>query len=148
MNNTTTLPTTLVMKHTFKAPIERVFDAWTTPEIMREFMCPGEITSLVSADARVGGAYRITMRKSDGEELVAFGTYREFNRPTRVVCTWQWEEDDPALARETILTLDFLPRGAETEMTLTHENFRDAQQRDNHAEGWEMIFEKLERVLA
>ena len=88
------------------------------------------------------------MVSDDGEEFVAIGTYREFDRPTRVVCTWQWEEDDPAFARETILTLDFLPRGAATEMTLTHENFRDAQQRDNHAEGWEMIFEKLERVLA
>ncbi len=148
MNNTTTLPTTLVMKHTFKAPIERVFDAWTTPEIMGEFMCPDDITSVVTADPRAGGNYRITMRRPDGEELVAFGTYREFDRPARVVCTWQWEEDDPALVKDTLLTLDFVPRGSQTEMTLTHENFRDATQRDNHAGGWGEIFEKLERVLA
>ncbi len=148
MNNATTLPTTLMMKHTFKAPIERVFEAWSTPEIMREFMCPGEITTQAQADPRVGGSYRIVMHKPDGEELVAYGTYRELTRPTRIVCTWQWEEDDPALAKETLLTLDFAPRGTETELTLTHENFRDATQRDNHAGGWEDIMEKLERVLA
>ena len=46
------------------------------------------------------------------------------------------EEDDPALARVTVLTLEFAAHGAQTEMTLTHENFRDAQQRDNHKYGW------------
>lgn len=138
----------LVMKHTFNAPIERVFDAWSTPEIMAEFMGPGETTASANVDARVGGAYRIVMRKPDGEELIAYGTYREFDRPTRIVCTWQWEEDDPALAKETLLTLEFAPRGSQTALTLTHENFRDAQQRDNHAGGWGQILPQLERVLA
>jgi uncharacterized protein YndB with AHSA1/START domain len=147
-NTTTSLPTTLVMKHTFNAPIERVFDAWTTPQIMREFMCPGEITTQAEVDARVDGAYRIVMHKPDGEELIAYGIYRELTRPTRIVCTWQWEEDDPALAKETLLTLEFAPRGTQTELTLTHENFRDAQQRDGHAAGWGEIMTKLERVVS
>jgi uncharacterized protein YndB with AHSA1/START domain len=148
VNNTVTLPTTLVMKHTFKAPIERVFDAWTTPQIMGEFMGPGEIIAQAELDARVGGTYRIVLRKPDGEELVAYGTYRELTRPTRIVCTWQWVEDDAALAKETLLTLEFTPRGTQTELTLTHENFRDATQRDNHAGGWGKILAQLERVLA
>ena len=147
MNTVTSLPTTLIMKHTFNAPIERVFDAWTTPEVMGEFMGPGEIRAHASVDARVGGTFRIVMIKPDGEELVAVGTYRELNRPTRIVCTWEWEEDDPALVKETLLSLDFSSRGEETELTLTHENFRDAQQRDNHANGWGQILAQLERVL-
>jgi uncharacterized protein YndB with AHSA1/START domain len=146
--NNTTAPTTLILKHTFNASPERVYRAWTDPKILREFMCPGEMKCTeVQTDVRVGGNYRIVMVQPDGEEFIATGTYRELVPNTRIVCTWSWEEDDPALARETILTLVFAPRGAQTELTLTHENFRDEQQRDNHGEGWDAIFTMLERVL-
>jgi len=146
-DTTTTLPTTLVLKHVFKAPIERVYDAWVKPEIMCEFMRSADIPSNVEAEVRVGGGYRIVMHKADGDLLVAYGTYRELTRPTRIVCTWQWEEDEPALAKETLLTLDFVSRGADTELTLTHEDFRDEAQRDNHAAGWGRCFANLELVL-
>lgn len=148
MNTTATLPTTLVMKHTFNAPIERVYDAWLTPEIMREFYCPGDtVCPVAEVDARVGGSFRIVIRHTDGEEFVSYGVYRELVRPTKIVCTQQWAEDDRTLERETLLTLEFAPLGAQTELTLTHENFRDAQQRDNHIHGWTACLEKLERVL-
>ena len=149
MNNTTAAPTTLILKHTFNASPERVYKAWTDPAILREFMGPDDISCPeAETDVRVGGGYRIVMLKPDGERLVASGTYRELVPNQRIVCTWAWEEDDPSLARETILTLEFAPRGAQTEMTLTHENFRDSQQRDNHAIGWSAIMTKLESVLS
>jgi uncharacterized protein YndB with AHSA1/START domain len=136
------------LKHTFNASPERVYKAWTDPNIMREFMCvSGNARVDVETDVRLGGSFRIVMVQTDGEELVARGTYRELVPNSRIVCTWSWEEDDPALARETILTLEFAPSGAQTELTLTHENFRDAQQRDNHAKGWGAMLVELERVL-
>lgn len=148
MNNTTA-PTTLIMKHTFNASPERVYQAWTDPSIMREFMCAGGNTRVdVETDVRLGGRFRIVMVLDDGEEYIARGTYRELVPNARIVCTWAWDEDDPALARETILTLEFAPRGAQTELTLTHENFRDEQQRDNHAKGWGPMLTELERVLS
>lgn len=150
MNNTATLPTTLVMKHTFNAPIQRVFDAWSDPEIMREFYAPEEgmrVTD-VQVDFRVGGTYRVAILLPDGETFVSYGTYREIDRPTRIVCSQQWEEDDPSLEKETQMTLEFAARGAKTELTLKHENFRDAQQRDNHADGWSKCLAKLEQVLS
>ena len=124
MNKTATLPTTLVMRHTFKAPIERVYEAWTTPEVM------------------------IVMRLPDGEEYVSYGTYRELVPPAKILCTQQWEEDDKALERETVLTLEFRSLGPQsTELTLTHENFRDVDQRDRHAHGWGGCFVKLDAFL-
>ena len=106
----------------------------TDPQILREFMCvSGNARVDAATDVRVGGSFRIVMFRDDGEQFIATGTYRELAPNERIVCTWSWEEDDPALARETILTLEFAPRGTQTELTLTHENFRDAQQRDNHA---------------
>lgn len=150
MNNTATLPTTLVLKHTFNAPIDRVFDAWSDPDIMREFYAPEgnmRVTD-VQVDFRVGGTYRVSILMPDGDTFVSYGTYREINRPTRIVCSQQWEEDDPSLEKQTQMTLEFAAQGAKTELTLKHENFRDAQQRDSHADGWSKCLAKLERVLA
>lgn len=150
MNNiiATPAPTTLIMKHTFNASPERVYKAWTDPAIMREFMCVSDNAQVeVETDVRLAGSFRIAMHREDGEKFIATGTYRELVPNERIVCTWSWEEDDPALARETILTLEFAPRGTQTELTLTHENFRDAQQRDNHAKGWGAMLAELDRVL-
>jgi uncharacterized protein YndB with AHSA1/START domain len=150
VNNTATLPTTLVMQHTFKAPIERVFDAWSNPEILREFYAPEENMRVtdVQVDFRVGGAYRVAILMPDGDTYVSYGTYSEIVRPSRIVCSQQWQEDDPPLEKQTKMTLEFASRGTETELTLTHEYFRDAQQRDGHARGWGKCLAKLERVLA
>ncbi len=148
MNNSTTAPTTLILKHTFNASPARVYKAWTDPDILREFMCvSGNARVDAQTDVRLGGSFRIVMHREDGEQFIATGTYRELVPNERIVCTWSWEEDDPALARETILSLEFAPRGTQTELTLTHENFRDAQQRDNHAKGWGAMLVELERVL-
>jgi uncharacterized protein YndB with AHSA1/START domain len=149
VNNTATLPTTLVLQHRFKAPIERVFDAWSDPEIMREFYAPEENMRVtdVQVDFRVGGAYRVAILMPDGDTYVSYGTYREIDRPSRIVCTQQWQEDDPALEKQTQMTLQFASRGTETELTLTHEHFRDAQQRDGHARGWSQCLAKLDARL-
>jgi uncharacterized protein YndB with AHSA1/START domain len=142
-------PTTLVLRRVLQAPPERVYEAWTTPEHLRAFFCPESFTATdVTADARVGGAYRITMMSAEGEAYVAHGTYRELVKPERIVCTWSWEEDDPALEIETLLTLELRARGRDTELVLTHERFRDAAQRDRHGEGWTSILAKLERMFA
>ena len=47
--------TTLVLSRSFDAPVEKVFGAWTNPEIASKWMAPGEMTAEVDMDARVGG---------------------------------------------------------------------------------------------
>jgi uncharacterized protein YndB with AHSA1/START domain len=150
MNDTkTTAPVSLSLRRTFAAPRERVFAAWTTPEIARQFFGPGDVTvPEMEMDVRVGGTYKITMLKSDGERLLVSGVYREVRAPERLVCTWSWEEDDPALERETLLTLEFFERGDATEVVLTHEHFRDEQQRNNHEGGWTAILDQLSGAVS
>jgi len=147
-NDTTMAATTLVLRHTFNAPIEHVYDAWLTPDVIKEFYAPGEaVCPSAEVDARVGGTYRIVMRHADGEDFVSYGVYRELTRPTKIVCTQQWEEDDKADEHETLMTLEFAAKGSQTELTLTHQNFRDAAQRDRHIKGWSGCLEKFERVV-
>jgi uncharacterized protein YndB with AHSA1/START domain/predicted enzyme related to lactoylglutathione lyase len=138
--------TGLVLRRTYDAPRERIFEAWTTPASVKEFFGPPEVKiSDVEIDPRVGGAYRIDFKRPDGELLTVRGVYRELRAPERIVCTWAWDEDDPALEKETLLTIEFVERGSQTELVLTHELFRDAQQLENHEHGWTAILEQLGR---
>lgn len=148
MIDQTTQPTTLVMRHVFDASQERVFEAWSSPEILREFIGPGDMRARVEADVRTGGAYRITMLMAQDKEWSVQGVYREVAPTDRIVCSWAWEEDDAADVQETVLTLEFYARGEGTELVLTHENFRDTAQRDRHHNGWDGVMSKLEAVLA
>ncbi len=144
---TSTVPA-LVIRRTFKAPRERVFAAWTTPDTLRQFMSPDDVKiGDLQLDVRTGGKFRIVMVHADGEQVPAFGVYKEVRPPERLVMTWTWEEDDKSEERETLLTLDFFDRNGETELVLTHENLRSEESRGNHEHGWTSILEKLPSVL-
>src|SRR5436190_169793 len=85
----------LEIKRLIKAPRERVFDAWTRPEQLKQWMGPDEDMTIASVkiDLRVGGKFRIQMKAPDGESYTAVGTYREVRAPERLVFTWDWEKD-------------------------------------------------------
>lgn len=143
---TTTVPA-LVIRRTLSVPPDRVYQAWTDPQLARRFLCPEELTvSDAAFDVRVGGHYRIAMLTSEGESFVAHGTYREVVPAQRLVMTWAWEEDDPADVHESLLTLEFAPLEDGTQLTLTHENLAGIESRDRHGEGWASILAKMEHV--
>src|SRR5438067_10143238 len=67
---------------------QEVFEAWTTAESVKQWMCPeGASVSFVELDVRVGGAFRIDMH-IDGTDMVHTGTYREVTPPEKLVFTW------------------------------------------------------------
>jgi uncharacterized protein YndB with AHSA1/START domain len=145
---TTPAPTSLVLRRTFNVPVERVFDAWLSPEAMRRFLVGAQPRVLdVKVDPHAGGSYSITWETDEGPWTVG-GVYREIVKNERIVCTWTWEEDDPADARETLLTLEFRALGPkQTEFVLTHTNFSSEQSRDGHATGWTGIVDELAEVM-
>ncbi len=148
MNQTQTpiLPR-VVLRRKYNASRERVFAAWTQPDIAAKFLGPGDITiPEVQMDVRSGGSYRITMLKPDGERMVARGTYREVRPPERLSMTWRWEEDDPADEHESLLTLEFNELGSGTELVLTHDQFISAESRDRHEQGWSIIVDQLAEI--
>jgi uncharacterized protein YndB with AHSA1/START domain len=143
-----TVAPSLVIRRTYNAAPQRVYEAWTTPKLAEQFMGPYDVKATeIAMDVRTGGKFQIVMVKSDGERLRAFGIYREVVPAKKLVMTWSWEEDDPADQYETLLTLEFKPSGNGTELTLTHEQFPTEENRDNHQHGWSSIVEKLEEFL-
>jgi uncharacterized protein YndB with AHSA1/START domain len=123
------------------APPEEVFDAWTDPKSIREWMCPGSITeSVATLDVRVGGRFTIVMKGPDGG-VVHTGEYLEVDRPRRLVFTWV---SSGVGGRTTQVTLALQPHGAgETTLTLVHERMPDAEAFTTHEQGWGQILVKL-----
>lgn len=142
----TTIPA-LVIRRVYNAAPERVYQAWTDPELAAKFLCPGDVTIAgIALDARAGGAYRIDMRHEDGEVWTVRGVYREVVPGRRLSMTWKWDEEHAADERETLLTIDLAPHGTGTELTLTHELFASEESRNNHQRGWTMILDNMETL--
>jgi uncharacterized protein YndB with AHSA1/START domain len=142
---------TLIVKRLLNAPPERAFQAWTSAEHIKQWMCPepGMVIPLASMDLRVGGKFRIQMKKPDGEFFTAVGEFREVKTPERLVYTWDWEKDGSGAdfgevdGKPSLITVEFLKRGKQTEFVLTHSRFATVESRDNHARGWDRIVEGL-----
>ena len=92
----------LVVTRTFNGPARLVFEAWTRPELFRQWWVPKSVPmSLVSCemDVRVGGGYRLVFAHGDSN-MAFFGKYIEVTPHTRIVWTNE-ESDDGAVTTVT-----------------------------------------------
>lgn len=147
MDTATTSPsagTALEVRRTIPATRERVFKAWTEAAAVSRWFAPtDDYTTVVhELDVRVGGRYRIEMRHKGGARHIAVGAYRDIAPPERLAFTWAWEGHEMP---ETLVALEFLDRGAETEVVLSHTGLDTAELRAKHQEGW---FGCLDRLTA
>ncbi len=84
----------IALVRTFDATRNLVFDAWTKPELVKQWLgiFGGWSFTVCEIDLRVGGKYRYLWRGPDGAELGMGGVYREIVRPERIVCTEKFEQ--------------------------------------------------------
>ena len=139
---------TLVIERVFRAPPDKVFRAWTDPEILVRWWGPeGMHIPDCEMDVRPGGAWRTTMANKDGDTYTVAGEYREIAAPNRLVMTWGWIQDDGRRGHETevVVTFEDVPHG--TRMRLVQSVFQDAEQRNSHEMGWQSTLNDLEKVL-
>ena len=134
---------TLQVRRLIKAPRERVYKAWTTPEELKRWHAPGPLhVSLAELDVRVGGKYSIHMTQPDGKVHKVGGVYRVVDPPNKLVYSWAWEGDEKNVKDSTV-TIEFIEKGNATEVVLTHA-IADDKERASHTEGWNGIMEKLD----
>jgi uncharacterized protein YndB with AHSA1/START domain/tRNA A-37 threonylcarbamoyl transferase component Bud32 len=147
---TRTPESTLRVARTIPAPIEKVFEAWTQPAVMANWYAPTDeyFPSVVEVDLRVGGNYRVGMRHKDAADVsLASGQYCRIEAPHVLSFTWIWNWAGGA-EQDTQVTVELQPAGEFTDLTLTHERFRDKSLRDRHETGWTGCLERLARKLA
>jgi uncharacterized protein YndB with AHSA1/START domain len=130
--------TSLRVERSFDASPEEVFDAWTNPEVLRRWWAthPQGSTPVAEVDLRAGGRYRLTMDAPDGARHTVVGEYREVERPSKLVYSWQWELDSGEPGHISTVEVAFMPRDGRTHVVLQHSDLPDAASRDRHAEGW------------
>ena len=138
--------TSLRVSRIIKAAPETVFLAWTEPDQMSQWSAPEGMSIAAEVDLEVGGSYRVRMTSPEGQEYNAVGTYREIDRPKRLVYTWAWEEKENDVG-ETVVTVEFNAMGDSTEVVVTHELFPDAKARDDHEQGWTSCINRLEKLF-
>lgn len=103
----------LVVTRTFRGPAHIVFEAWTTPELLKRWWAPKSFgVSFISceADARTGGTYRFVFKHPSSEQpMEFFGRYIEVKPHSRIV----WTNDEGGEGG-AVTTVTFEERGAET----------------------------------
>jgi uncharacterized protein YndB with AHSA1/START domain len=137
-------PSSLVVSRTYPASQERVFKAWTDANQLGQWFAPSDdYTTQATVDLRVGHEYRIAITHKGGNVHNVVGTYHLIDPPSKLVYTWRWE-GAPA---DTLVTIDFTPKGESTEVTITHDQFLDLDTRNKHNDGWSGCLERLGRKL-
>ena len=135
----------LEIRRVIRAPRSRVFQSWTTPDLMQQWFAPnGMRIASASADLRVGGMYRIEMRGLDDAVYVAAGVYRKIVRDELLSFTWG-ANCDPAT--ETLVTIEFRDLEQGTELILKHEHFTSAEAAAKHEHGWIGCLDSLEAFI-
>jgi len=82
----------LVTTHTFDAPRELVWKAWTDPKLIPKWWGPSRYSTIVDEmDVRPGGRWRFVQRDAKGNEYGFHGEYREVVPPKRLVGTFEYE---------------------------------------------------------
>jgi len=134
----------LTVSRTFTASPEVVFNAWLDPDMLRQFMLPGEGMTVPSAitDPVEGGRFEIVMRAGE-QDMPHKGTYTEISRHTRIAFTWE----TPFSEVPSDVKLTFTSNGDGTDVELYHTKFETEESRDNHKGGWEFILASLDSVI-
>ena len=146
----------LEITRVIRASRQRVFDAWTRPEYVRQWFSPGGNITMRDAamDLRDGGSYRLQMQGTNEEcdsstegrrDTLVTGTYRKVVPHELLVFTWNLNWDDSG---ETLVTVAFRDVEGGTEVRLTHERFATEKLRDQHEAGWANGLASLDRYAS
>jgi uncharacterized protein YndB with AHSA1/START domain len=142
----------IAMTRVFNAPRRLVFDAWTKPELVKQWLLgpPGWTMPVCEIDLRVGGRYRFVWRGPDGAEMGMGGVHKEIVVPERIVNTQLFDQD--WTGGETIGTLLLVEHDGKTTVTnsvlYSSKEARDNALKSGMADGVEMGYVRLDKLLA
>ncbi len=135
----------------FDAPRDRVFAAFTDPELIPQWWGPrGTTTTVDRMDVREGGTWRFVIRSEDGEENGFHGTYRRIDPPNYVEQTFEWEGMPGHVSVESATFEDL---GDGRTKVITRTIFHTPEERDGMLQsgmekGMSETYARLDEVLA
>ena len=143
----------LSLTRLIKAPREKVYAAWTQPELMKQWFAPLPFTTpIVELDLRVGGASKIVMQDVDGNQYPNHGVYLELVPNEKIVCTDAYTSAwVPSETPFMTMILTFEDEGGDTRYTarVVHwsEADREAHEQMGFYEGWGKCADQLAALV-
>lgn len=141
-----------VLRRSFEAPRDLVFEAHTSCEHIRKWWGPRNTScSTCEMDFVEGGAWRVVLRNADGSETPFKGEFREIKRPERI--TWTFIFDVPPYNEDAAVeTIVFGEEGGRTTITVTSVypsiEVRDAVVASGMAEGAGETWDRLDEYIS
>jgi uncharacterized protein YndB with AHSA1/START domain len=134
----------VTVRREIAASAEALFDAWLDPQSLGSWLRPAGIRETrAETDPREGGTFRIVM-VDDESSIVHSGTYREIDRPHRLVFTWS----SPATRlRDSIVTVTFQPSSNSTVVEIHQVGLPDEVAQASHDAGWSDALRELDRTI-
>jgi uncharacterized protein YndB with AHSA1/START domain len=144
----------LVLTRLIDAPREKLFRAWTEPELMKQWFCPKPWTTpVIETDARTGGSSYILMRGPNGEEMPNYGVYLEVVKNEKIVFTDAYTGGDWQPSGKPFFTgiITFEDEGGKTRYTARARHWTEAD-RETHEkmgfhDGWGKAADQLEELV-
>jgi uncharacterized protein YndB with AHSA1/START domain len=139
----------LVVTRTFNAPARLLFEAWTKPELFKQWWVPRSIGITLRScemDVRVGGRYRLEFGNDPSKPMAFFGKYVEVTPHSRLA----WTNDEGGEGG-AVTTVTFEEKGGQTVLVL-HELYptkeaADAGLASGSYDGMGETLDQLDEVL-
>jgi uncharacterized protein YndB with AHSA1/START domain len=134
----------VTVRREIAAPAEDLFDAWLDAQSIGTWLRPSPIRETrAETDPRVGGTFRIVM-VDDESSFEHTGTYREIDRPRRLVFTWSSHATG---FRDSIVTVTFQPLSSSTVVEIHQVGLPDEEAQASHHAGWSDALRELGRTI-
>ena len=107
----------VVVTRTFDAPARLVFEAWTKPELFKQWWVPrsmGMTLRSCELDVRTGGKYRLVFGDDPANPMAFFGKYLDVVPNQRIV--WTNEESG---ADGSVTTVTFEEKNGKTTLVMS-----------------------------
>ena len=144
----------LVLTRLLDAPREKLYRAWTDPELLKQWFAPLPYTTPVAElDVRPGGSNLIVMRSPDGVDMPNRGIYLEVVENERLVFTDAFTEAwQPSAKPFMTVILTFEPEAGKTRYTARVRHWtaadREAHEKMGFHHGWGICADQLTALAA
>jgi uncharacterized protein YndB with AHSA1/START domain len=143
----------LVITRVIDAPREKVFKAWTDPELLKQWFAPLPYTApIAELDVRPGGANLIVMRDPQGNDLPNRGVYLEVVKNERLVFTNAYTKAwEPSEKPFMTVILTFENESGKTKYTALVRHWtvadRETHEKMGLYQGWGQCADQLEALV-
>lgn len=150
----------LLITHLFDAPRERVFEAWTDPEQLKQWYAPDGCTiEFKSIDVRQGGSFHSCIYDPVHGECWITGVYSEVSKPEKLVFSMVLSDKDGKSVRsveagktdewpeELLTTVLFEPFGERTKVSIHQTVAEEEAKKTGAYQSWIKMFNKLNLML-